>query len=77
MLEVYNELQTAPSVNASMRIEALPPLRQPSACIGCGKCAQVCPQGIDIPRRLRELADLLTRLPTWAEVCRQRAKEQR
>lgn len=77
MLEVYNELQTAPSVNASMRIEALPPLRQPGACIGCGKCAQVCPQGIDIPRRLRELADLLTRLPTWAEVCRQRAKEQR
>lgn len=32
---------------------SVPRLRQASHCIGCGQCAPKCPQGIDIPERMR------------------------
>jgi len=30
-----------------------------SACTGCGKCVEVCPQSIEIPKKLKEVADLM------------------
>ena len=41
-------------------------------CIGCGACAAICPQNIDIPAALAELTEALSRTPSWAELCRQR-----
>ena len=74
LLSVYNEIRVTPSVNAAMRIEFLPEEKKPSACIGCGKCARSCPQNIDIPKELKDLAQKLTTIPSWAETCRQREK---
>ena len=31
-----------------------------AACVGCGACASICPQGIDIPAIMKELPELLT-----------------
>ena len=31
----------------------------PTRCIGCGKCAQICPQGIDVPAIMAEMAGLV------------------
>ena len=45
-------------------------------CIGCGKCSAVCPQKIEIPSVLKEFAEGLSRLPSWAEICRQREAAQ-
>lgn len=72
LLSVYNEIRVTPLVNAAMRIEFLPEEKKPSACIGCGKCARSCPQNIDIPKELKDLAQKLTTIPSWAETCRQR-----
>ena len=72
LLGIYNELRFAPSFNATMKIEFMPEDKKPSACIGCGACAQVCPQNIDIPGALKDLADMVAKLPSWAEICRQR-----
>ena len=72
MLEVYNDLQVTPTFTVSMRIEGIPQESQPSACIGCGSCAAVCPQGIDIPAVLKNLAEKVAAMPSWAEICRQR-----
>ena len=72
LLDIYNELRVAPSVNVGMRVEALGPEKQPSACIACGKCARSCPQKIDVPKAMREADEILGTLPSWAEVCRQR-----
>ena len=74
LLAVYNELRVPPTVNAAMRVEFLPEEKKPTACIACGKCARSCPQNIDIPRALKELAEKLTTIPSWAETCRQREK---
>ena len=72
LLAVYNELRVTPTVNAAMRVEFLPEEKKPTACIACGKCARSCPQNIDIPRALKELAEKLTTIPSWAETCRRR-----
>lgn len=72
LLAVYNELRVTPTVNAAMRVEFLPEEKKPTACIACGKCSRSCPQNIDIPRALKELAEKLTTIPSWAETCRRR-----
>lgn len=72
LLSAYNEIRFSPAVNTAMRIEALPKDKQPTACIGCGACAAVCPQSIDIPQAMKDLSEALAKLPSWAEICRQR-----
>ena len=41
------------------RLKALPGEQAPAACIGCGSCTAHCPQALDIPRYMREMAELL------------------
>lgn len=72
LLAAYNELRFAPNLNVSMRLDALPEKKRPQACIGCGKCAKICPQCIDIPNAMREFAHMLSGMPSWEEICRQR-----
>ena len=46
--------------------------REIRGCIACGSCKQICPQKIDIPAALRDFADRMEKLPSWAEICRER-----
>ena len=61
LLELYNEHLSRPSFAfiAPMALGAMPQDKHPSACIGCGACAQVCPQQIDIPEALADFAQLM------------------
>jgi len=72
LLSIYNEIRFSPAINVGMRVEALPEEKRPSACIGCGRCATMCPQGIDIPQMMKDFVEALSKLPSWAEICRQR-----
>lgn len=72
LLDMYNQLRFSPAINVGMRVEALPPEKRPDACIECGACSAMCPQSIDIPRAMREFSEALAKLPSWAEICRQR-----
>ena len=74
-LHTYNELRTAPSMNAGMRIEFMAEEERPSACIGCGACTAICPQNIDIPTALTDLSERLAKRISWTEICRQREEE--
>ena len=76
MIRVLNEVRIAPSTNAIMAVEALPEEQQPKSCLACGACAAVCPQKIDIPACMEELAGRIEKIPSWAEISRQRAAEQ-
>ena len=76
MIRVLNEVRVAPSTNAIMAVEALPEAQQPKSCLACGACAAVCPQKIDIPACMEELAGRIEKIPSWAEISRQRAAEQ-
>ena len=62
LLELYNELLSRPDFAfiPPMALEAMPPEKHPDACIGCGACAQVCPQQIDIPEALADFARLMS-----------------
>lgn len=77
MMSICSDIRFAPVVNSVMMLEALPEDKKPSACISCGKCTKVCPQGIDIPGVMKELEKRMEAMPTWAEICRQRALEQK
>lgn len=76
LIGIYNEIRIIPTVNAVMRIEGLPKDKQPSACIGCGRCMQICPQNIDIPAVMKDLNERMQKIPSWEEICRQRAAAQ-
>lgn len=77
LLALYNDMRFAPSFNIGMTIDSLPENKRPAACIGCGRCAQQCPQKIDIPAAMRDFAERLTKVPSWAELCRQREEAAR
>jgi len=73
LLNLYNDLKVADSLNISMHVEAMTPEELPAACIGCGACAEACPQKIDIPAAMSAFAKQLETLPSWASICRERA----
>lgn len=73
-LSILNELRVAPVINAAMRLDALPENKRPEACIACGKCTRICPQKIDIPAAMKELTDRVSAMPSWAQICRERAE---
>ena len=62
LLEMYNEAIVTGGRGGfipSMFVGTLPEDKRPAACIGCGSCAAVCPQQIDIPGTLAEFAEKL------------------
>ncbi len=77
LIHAYNDVKFAQSMTVPMQFDALPRDKRPSACVACGACAAVCPQGIDIPGALAELSALLAKMPSWAEMCRQREEAAR
>ena len=72
MMGTCSELRFSPLINIAMRLEGLPTDKQPSACIGCGACVQMCPQKIDIPGVMAELNETLSKIPKWGDICKQR-----
>lgn len=75
LIRMYNDLMVNPSFNVTMLLDATPQDKWPSACIGCGQCSAICPQGIDVPGVLAAMSDKIKAMPSWAEICRQRALE--
>ena len=72
LLSVYNEIRVAPTTTAAIPIEFMAEEKKPSACVACGKCMEICPQNINVPEAMKDLAEKLTAIPSWAEICRQR-----
>ena len=60
LLHLYNEhLFSEGGFIGKLALSALPEDKQPAACIACGKCAELCPQMIDVPGVLREFTEIL------------------
>ena len=73
MIAAYNDLRFAPgSYTVHMQMDSLTEDKLPSACIGCGACSRICPQGIDIPKAMSELAVEVAKFPKWAAICKER-----
>lgn len=63
LLSAYNELRFSLSPLVRSRMELLPEDKQPSACISCGKCSHICPQNINVPEAMRDLAEKVKLCP--------------
>lgn len=60
LLALYNEHRfTEGGFLAPMALSALPPEKQPSACIGCRSCEAVCPQQIQISNAMADFSKKL------------------
>ena len=60
LLALYNEhAYSEGGFIAPMALAAIEQDKLPSACIGCGACAKVCPQQIDIPGTMKKFTELL------------------
>ena len=61
LLGLYNEhAYTEGGFIAPMALAAFDDDKKPSACIGCGACAAVCPQQIDIPGTMKKFTEMLS-----------------
>ena len=64
ILELYNEhVYTGGGFIAPMAMATWDDSKKPSACIGCGSCAKVCPQQIDIPGAMKKFSEMLAVSP--------------
>ena len=62
ILELYNEhAYSEGGFIAPMALASWDADKLPSACIGCGACAAVCPQQIDIPGTMSKFAEMLSK----------------
>lgn len=58
LISLYNEKTfTGWTIITRRGVAALNEETHPSACIGCGACANVCPQGIDIPAMMKDFPE--------------------
>ncbi len=74
LINAFNDAKLHPkSFTVPMMLDTLPKDKLPSACIGCGQCAMVCPQKIDIPQAMSDFSDLIPSLPNWTILCEERA----
>ncbi len=71
-LAAYNEIKYLPNVNSVMPIQFMDEDKQPSACIACGKCVKICPQNINIPEALKDMVDIMKKIPSWLDICKER-----
>jgi predicted aldo/keto reductase-like oxidoreductase len=71
-LDIHNQLRFSAQINVGMRVESMPEGKRPVACTACGACVKMCPQNIDIPTAMKWSIEALAKLPSWAEICRQR-----
>ncbi len=74
LINAFNDARLHPnSFTVPMMLDTMPEDKLPSACIGCGQCAQVCPQKIDIPKAMADFTELMPKLPNWSKLCEERA----
>ena len=58
LIKGYNVLNTSGS---TWRAEGFDKAKSPDHCIGCGACAALCPQNIDIPNVMQKLTKALAK----------------
>lgn len=72
LLFKYNQIRADSGFTIKMQMDALPEDKMPSACIGCGACMEMCPQKIQIPDELAAFTEALEKIPSWADICKER-----
>ena len=77
LLFKFNQIRADSGFTIKMQLDAYPEDKLPSACIGCGACMEMCPQKIQIPDELAAFTEALEKIPSWADICKERAEAER
>jgi L-lactate utilization protein LutB len=60
---MYNEASFGHAFTLNFTLGAMTEAELPSACLACGDCRALCPQGIDIPDVMAKFADTIANMP--------------
>ncbi len=75
LISLLNEAKyEAHSFTVALMLDSIAEDRQPEACIGCGQCSAICPQGIDVPKAMQDFAALRDLIPNWKKISEERAR---
>ena len=73
LLECYNGYKMSPDyIISTMRLDGLSEEKRPDKCVACGQCSGACPQGIDVPAAMEELAKMYSRAVKWDDTTKDR-----
>ncbi|MCL1842695.1 MAG: aldo/keto reductase [Defluviitaleaceae bacterium] len=59
-LNYYNDCKAGGEWRLN-RLLAEPPERRPEACTNCGACVKSCPQELDVPKYMKEMAEIMNK----------------
>ena len=74
LIKLRDDCAFGASLTISMAVDSLAEGKRPGDCLKCGACERVCPQNIGIPRILADLAEMVDKLPKWADLSRARTE---
>ncbi|MBO5995160.1 MAG: aldo/keto reductase [Firmicutes bacterium] len=77
LLFKFNQIRADSGFTIKMQLDSYPEDKWPGACIGCGACMEMCPQKIQIPDELAAFTEALAKIPSWADICKERAEAER
>lgn len=72
LIQLYNDVKFEAGMTQSMQLDTIETGKTPDVCIDCGACKKICPQGIDIPLIMKELASVKLTMPNWITICEER-----
>ena len=76
LVNICNDMRVGYNINPVARYGAIEDGKRADSCVGCGQCTKACPQKIDVPSVMKELADKMSSLQSWEEICREREAAQ-
>jgi L-lactate utilization protein LutB len=63
LISMYNEAGFENPFILHFTLDAMKEAELPSACLACGDCKELCPQGIDIPDIMERFAETIANMP--------------
>ena len=71
-VNTFSEPKPLSVVETNLLLDIAEGMKDSIPCTACRYCCDGCPAGLYIPGAMKDFTEKLSKLPSWAEICRQR-----